>query len=50
MPQRLGPPLGENRREFYSLGVNNRARDKDQGRGKLALFFKAGVKWSQDWF
>ena len=33
-------PLGENRKWFYSLGVENRARDKDQGRGKLALSFK----------
>ena len=25
-------------------GVENRAPDKDQGRGRLALFFKAGVR------
>lgn len=40
MPQRLGHPLWENRKWFYSLGVENRATDKDQGRGKLVLFFK----------
>lgn len=27
-------------------GVDNRATDKDQGRGKLAFFFKAGVRRS----
>ena len=37
------PPLGEIRRWFYSLGVRNKASDKDQGRGKLALSFKGGV-------
>ena len=44
------PPLRENRRWFYSLGVENRATDKDQGRFKFAVFFKAGgVSWPQDW-
>ena len=28
-------------------GVENRAAKKDQGRRKLALFFKAGVEWPQ---
>ena len=31
------------KRWFYGWGVENRAIDKDQGRGKLALSFKAGV-------
>ena len=30
MFQRLCPPLGENRKWFYSLGVENRTIDKDQ--------------------
>lgn len=37
------PPLEGFKRWFYSLGVENRAADKDQGRGKLALSSKAGV-------
>ena len=36
-------PLGENRRWFYSFGSRNKAVGRDQGRGKLALSFKAGV-------
>ena len=28
---------------FIIWGVENRAREKDQGRGKLALFLKASV-------
>jgi len=36
------PALGRVRRWFYSLGsgIRIRAVDKDQGRGKLALFSK----------
>lgn len=38
------PPLGEISEWFYSFGgVENRATDKDQGRSKLALFFKIDV-------
>ena len=35
---------------FIVWGVTDRATDKDQGRCKLSLFFKAGVKWTRDWF
>ena len=49
MPQRLCPPLGEIREWVYSLGGENRATDKDQGRGKFS-FFRAGAEWPQDWF
>ena len=49
MPQRLCPPSGEIREWFYSLGGENRATDKDQGRDKFS-FFRAGVEWPQDWF
>ena len=35
------PPLGEMGRCFYNLGVKNSTAHKDQGRGKLSLFFKA---------
>lgn len=39
------PPLEGVRGWFYSLesGIGIRAVDKEQGRGKLALFLKAGV-------
>ena len=37
------PPLGKIRRWFYSLGSGNTAIDKDQGKGKLALSFTAGI-------
>ena len=37
------PSLGEIRKWFYSLEVENRAKDKDQGRYKNVFFFKAGV-------
>ena len=30
---------------FIVWGVENRAANKDQGRGKFALSFKAGVQW-----
>ena len=36
--------LGETGGWFYSLGVKNRAMDKDPCRGEPALFFKAGVQ------
>ena len=39
------PPLGEIGRGLIVLGVNNRAADKDQCRGKLAVF-KASFQWS----
>ena len=47
-PQRANalrlPSLGEISEWFYSFGgVENRATDKDQGRSKLALFFKIDV-------
>ena len=32
------------KRSFVVLGVENRAVDKDQGRGKLAWFLKTGAK------
>ena len=35
-------PLGEVRGWFYSLGVKNRATDKDKGLYQLSLFFKDG--------
>ena len=31
------------------MGVENRATGRDQGRGKLTLFLKAGAQWLQDW-
>ena len=37
MPYSLFSPLGEIRKWFYSLGVENRATEKDQGRDKLAV-------------
>ena len=43
MPQRLCPLLEENRKGFYTLEVENRATNKDQGRCKLVLLFKSGV-------
>ena len=43
MPQRLGSPLGEIRKWFHSLGVENRATNKDQGRCRLSFFFRVGV-------
>ena len=42
------PSLGENRKGFYSLGVENGATDKEQGKCKLAFFLKASVYWPQD--
>ena len=38
------PPLGGRGRWVYSLGVQSRAIDKDQGGLELALFSKAGVR------
>ena len=35
MPWRLCPPLEENRKWFYSLGMENRTIDKDQGSTSL---------------
>ena len=45
MPSRLGTPWQRFWRWFYSLGsgIKITAVNKDQGRGRLALFFKAGV-------
>ena len=34
------PSLGDSRKVFSSLGVENRATDMDQGGCKLAFFFK----------
>ena len=47
MPYRLCPPLGENRKWFHSLGVENRATDKDQGRCKLVFFFRVSGSGSR---
>ena len=46
------PPLGENKRWFFSLWVTNRAADKDQGRCTPAAFSKAGDPpfWNEECF
>ena len=43
VPKRLCPPWERWGDGFIFRGVENRAIDKDQGRGKLALLLKAGV-------
>ena len=48
MPQRLCPPWKGLEDGFIVWGLENMATVKDQGRGKLALSFKAGVWWPQD--
>ena len=45
MPLRLCSPWKGLGGGFLVWGVGNRATDKDQGRDKLALSFRAGVWW-----
>ena len=42
------PPLIESGGGFIVWGVQNRGIDKDEGRGEVALFLRAGVQWPQD--
>ena len=50
MPERLYSLWERLGGGFIVWGVENRALDEGQGRGKLALSFKTGVQWPQDWF